>query len=293
MTDQELHERTLAHAKKHNLSYADALTVVGQQSRQEASERGDTQATSTPGQPSDKDLDAKAKAYARTHNVSYSEAIGTVCDLAFSNFRESAQGTKCVEHDAGRLSDAEFDRRAKAYVQVHGVSYSEALDVVCVQSFSDSSAFPSFAETWDRLGAAQALEGQAIEIFKAGRHTSDRGEVLEFTAADIQAIANSYAPSVREAPLVLGHPQHDHPAYGWVKGLTATPDGRLLMSTRQVNEQFGEMVSAGRFKKRSASFYPPSHPSNPSPGNWYLRHVGWLGAMQPAIAGLKDASAIG
>jgi hypothetical protein len=60
------------------------------------------------------------------------------------------------------------------------------------------------------------------------------------------------------------------------------------MDTHQVQPQFAEMVDAKLFKKRSASFYPPGHPSNPKPGNWYLRHVAFLGAQPPAIAGLAD-----
>ena len=48
------------------------------------------------------------------------------------------------------------------------------------------------------------------------------------------------------------------------------------------------MVEARRFPKRSASFYPPQAPNNPTPGKWYLRHVAFLGAQPPAIAGLKD-----
>ena len=47
-------------------------------------------------------------------------------------------------------------------------------------------------------------------------------------------------------------------------------------------------MAARRFPKRSASFYPPQAPNNPTPGKWYLRHVAFLGAQPPAIAGLKD-----
>ena len=42
------------------------------------------------------------------------------------------------------------------------------------------------------------------------------------------------------------------------------------------------------FKKRSASFYPPGHPANPTPDRPYLRHVGFLGAQPPAVKGLAD-----
>ncbi|MFV2030789.1 2-oxoacid:acceptor oxidoreductase, partial [Neisseria sp. S1] len=46
------------------------------------------------------------------------------------------------------------------------------------------------------------------------------------------------------------------------------------------------LVKAGRYKKVSASFYPPGSPSNPVPGKWYVRHVGFLGAHPPAVKGL-------
>lgn len=132
---------------------------------------------------------------------------------------------------------------------------------------------------------AQLPDG--IEIFRAGRHTDDAGQVHAFSEADIASIAASYNPALREAPLTVGHPAHNLPAYGWVKGLRAE-GGRLLMATQQVEPQFAEMVQAGRFKKRSASFYPPTHPNNPTPGQWYVRHVAFLGAQPPAVAGLKD-----
>ena len=115
------------------------------------------------------------------------------------------------------------------------------------------------------------------------------GAVIEFTAADVAAIAAAYDPAVHEAPHVVGHPTTDGPAYGWVQSLGVNAAGRLCVTTsRQVEPQFAELVTAGRFKKRSASFYPPAHPNNPTPGSYYLKHVGWLGAQAPAIKGLAD-----
>ncbi|MCK9987641.1 MAG: hypothetical protein AzoDbin1_04113 [Azoarcus sp.] len=127
-----------------------------------------------------------------------------------------------------------------------------------------------------------------IEIFRPGRHIDDAGGVHEFSDADVAAMVEAYDPAVREAPLTVGHPQDNRPAYGWVKGLARNEAGRLVMDTHQVEPQFAEMVDRKLFKKRSASFYPPSHPNNPTPGKWYLRHVAFLGAQPPAIAGLKD-----
>ena len=126
-----------------------------------------------------------------------------------------------------------------------------------------------------------------IEIFRAGRHIDDAGTAHDFSAADVAAMAAGYDPGLREAPLTVGHPASNLPAYGWVKRLAAAA-GVLTMNPHQVEPAFAEMVQAGRFKKRSASFYPPASPNNPTPGKWYLRHVAFLGAQPPAVAGLKD-----
>lgn len=128
-----------------------------------------------------------------------------------------------------------------------------------------------------------------IEVFRAGTRAADDGTVYTITEADVAAAAAAYDPALHEAPLVVGHPASNHPAYGWVAGLQAQ-GGVLLTSHRQVEPQFAEMVQAGRFKKRSASFYAPTDPSNPKPGVWYLRHVGFLGAQPPAVKGLKDVA---
>ncbi len=130
-----------------------------------------------------------------------------------------------------------------------------------------------------------------IEIFKAGRHIDDTGTVRQFSEADIAGMVSSYDRTLREAPLTIGHPADNLPAYGFVDGLSRNDSGGLTMNTRAVEPQFAEMVRVERFSKRSAAFYPPAHPSNPKPGNWYLRHVAFLGAQPPAIVGLKDIPA--
>lgn len=136
------------------------------------------------------------------------------------------------------------------------------------------------------MATAKTLPDQ-IEIFRAGRQVDDAGNAHVFSEADVAAIAAAYDPALREAPLTVGHPASNLPAYGWVKGLSAQ-GATLTMNPHQVEDKFAEMVQAGRFKKRSASFYPPAHPGNPAPGQWYLRHVAFLGAQPPAVAGLKD-----
>jgi hypothetical protein len=138
---------------------------------------------------------------------------------------------------------------------------------------------------------ARDPDGQEVklEIFRSGKHTASDGRVFTFTDEQLKASAAAYDPAVHEAPFVVGHPKNDSPAYGWGKSL-AFADGKLQLVGDQVDPAFQELVTAGRFKKVSASFYAPDAPENPKPGTYYLRHVGFLGAQAPAVKGLKAAS---
>jgi len=127
---------------------------------------------------------------------------------------------------------------------------------------------------------------QDFEIFRTGTHTAVNGATIPFGQAELAGAVAAYDPALHEAPIVVGHPAMDAPAYGWVGSIRLDGD-RLVAVPNQVDQQFGEMVQAGRFKKRSAAFYPPDHPSNPKPGTWYLKHVGFLGAVPPAVKGLR------
>ena len=128
-----------------------------------------------------------------------------------------------------------------------------------------------------------------IAIFKVGTHTATNGQPMTASAAMLKSVADNYTPDTHEAPAVIGHPKDNHPAYAWAESLSFDDgDGVLYANFSQVEPQFAQLIQDGRFKKRSASFYPPNHPSNPTPGTPYLRHVGFLGAQPPAVKGLKD-----
>lgn len=128
---------------------------------------------------------------------------------------------------------------------------------------------------------------KTFDIFKPGKHVARSGDSINFSESDVQATIAAYDPAKLEAPIVVGHPKHDMPAYGWVKSLCFA-EGTMCAEPHQVDPAFAEMVAAGRFKKVSASFYPPDSPSNPVPGVFYLRHVGFLGAQPPAVKGLRN-----
>lgn len=125
-----------------------------------------------------------------------------------------------------------------------------------------------------------------IHVFRAGKHVTAAGEEIVFTQADLVASAAAYDPALHEAPLVIGHPKTDDPAFGWTKGLRVQGSD-LYVVPDQVNPEFAEMVRSGAFKKRSLKWYRPTDPVNPKPGVWYPQHVGFLGAVPPAIKGLK------
>lgn len=134
--------------------------------------------------------------------------------------------------------------------------------------------------------------GGTFEVFRTGAHVDTSGRRLAFSEADVAAIAASYDPALHEAPIVVGHPRDDAPAYGWV-GALAADGGTLRAEARQVEPVFAELVNAGRFKKVSVALYAPDAPANPKPGGWYLRHVGFLGAQPPAVKGLKPVAFAG
>ena len=124
-----------------------------------------------------------------------------------------------------------------------------------------------------------------IRIFRPGTFTDMHGGEYTFSEADVQASADAYDPKVFQAPLVVGHPKMNAPAFGWVTGVEFTDDA-LIAENDEVAPEFAEAVSAGHYKKVSASFFPPTAKNNPVPGVYYLKHVGFLGGAAPAVSGL-------
>lgn len=126
-----------------------------------------------------------------------------------------------------------------------------------------------------------------IHFLRGGNHTDSHGTAVDFGEDTLRGIAADYDPAVHEAPLVVGHPRDNGPAFGWVQAVEHDAERGLYARPHQVNADFADMVQAGQFKKVSASLYTPEHPNNPKPGSYYLRHIGFLGAQPPAIKGLE------
>ena len=127
-----------------------------------------------------------------------------------------------------------------------------------------------------------------IPFFRAGSHTDNQGRKVEFSEADLDAAIAGYDPAVHRAPLVIGHPKDNGPAFGWVRSIGRNTKGEAAAVPEQLNNDFAEGVAAGTWYPRSASWYAPTDPRNPKPGIYYLRHIGFLGAQPPSIKGLSD-----
>lgn len=121
------------------------------------------------------------------------------------------------------------------------------------------------------------FENQWVEVFRVGKQTDSAGNTDEWTKSDLDKIVSNYNTGKHEAPVVIGHPKENAPAFGWVEELKA--DGNMLYAKfKQLIPEFVDAVSQGLYKKRSISLYP----------DLTLRHVGFLGAMPPAVKGLAD-----
>lgn len=118
---------------------------------------------------------------------------------------------------------------------------------------------------------------KCFAIFKTGKHTDSSGNEKEWSEKDLDNIAEKYDPSKHEAPIVIGHPKTNSPAFGWVEKLKRIGD-TLYAYPKQLAQEFVDMVKQGLFKKRSISLYPDGT----------LRHIGFLGAQPPAVKGLPD-----
>lgn len=115
-----------------------------------------------------------------------------------------------------------------------------------------------------------------IEIFKTGTHTDSAGNTRTWTEKDLDEIVSKYNPREHESPVVIGHPKDNAPAYGWVEKLEKRGKS-IWAKIKPTVQEFVDWVKQGLYKKVSISLYP----------DLLLRHIGFLGAMPPAVKGLK------
>jgi hypothetical protein len=117
-----------------------------------------------------------------------------------------------------------------------------------------------------------------ILALKTGEFTDKGGNPRSFTRSDLERIARAYDPRSHEAPVIIGQPRDDAPAYGWVEALQANGD-ELLAKVNITVPEFAKILREGLYRKKSISLYPDGS----------LRYLGIVGATAPSISGLGMA----
>lgn len=121
-----------------------------------------------------------------------------------------------------------------------------------------------------------------IHVFRVGTHKGSEN----FSSQQIQKMAEVYDRNLRMAVICENHPANDLPSYGEVLELQATPSGNDLLALINVHDVLVNAARSGAFTGVSCSFLRPAEPRNPRPGAFYLRHIGFLTEMNPAVKGL-------
>jgi hypothetical protein len=121
-----------------------------------------------------------------------------------------------------------------------------------------------------------------INVFRTGKHTDSAGKTTEFTLDTLNTIASLYNERVatqinNEAPIVKGHPKADEPAYGWIKELKVENE-RLYARIDEIDIEFEQEVKDKKYKNVSIALN----------SDLSLKHVGFLGAVPPAVKELEN-----
>lgn len=132
-----------------------------------------------------------------------------------------------------------------------------------------------------------AADTRSIEVFRPGTFTPMQGAAVTMSADDLRRLASAYDLDGAPAPVVVGHPRTNAPAYGWAHSF-AYDEGsqRLVARVGDLEPEFEQAVKDKRYRKISLSLFPPDAPNNPKPGFWYPKHIGFLGGAAPAVSGL-------
>jgi HAMP domain-containing protein len=123
-----------------------------------------------------------------------------------------------------------------------------------------------------------------IELARTG--LADNGQWVFST--DLQEIVATFAEQ-GEAPITLGHAKSDRaPAFGRVKSVELDDNGLVLSGDVEFHPALKDAFDQGLYTKWSIGA-----PKRPSDGKRYLHHVAMLGAVPPAIKGLRTLSELG
>lgn len=116
-----------------------------------------------------------------------------------------------------------------------------------------------------------------IDIARAGTWRDMQHQEITLTPARFDTMIAQFATQSDGVPVVVGHPETDAPAYGWIAELRRQGD-RLQAKLRDLMPAFRTAVEQRRFAGRSIALAGDK-----------LRHLAFLGGRAPAIPGLEPA----
>lgn len=120
-------------------------------------------------------------------------------------------------------------------------------------------------------------KGEWTEIFRAG----DYGDKGRYTDADLDKMVDNFNAE-DQVPIVLGHPQTDSPAWGWISEVKRA-GGVLQGKIGELHSEFTKALAEKMFKNRSVRIAKTA--TGPK-----LLHLGFLGAALPQVEGLKQTA---
>lgn len=122
------------------------------------------------------------------------------------------------------------------------------------------------------------------KLARVGEFKGHDGQIHKVTRDLLNKIAGNYNPKNAPAALTIGHPKESkEPAYGWVDALKIVGD-ELFFKPGKVVAQFAEAVNKGMFPHVSIGFDETPVPM--------IKHVAFLGAVQPAVKGLGQVAGL-
>ncbi|MBL1321521.1 MAG: hypothetical protein COA63_010750 [Methylophaga sp.] len=121
--------------------------------------------------------------------------------------------------------------------------------------------------------------------FQGGSQVDSKGNKKAWTEADLDQIVTNTQKRIDKniysgAPMVIGHPKADAPAYGWIGDIKRVGK-TVAVKGSNLQDAFATGVKEGLWPNRSVSIGKDS-------SGYYLRHLGFLGAVPPAIEGMDS-----
>jgi hypothetical protein len=119
--------------------------------------------------------------------------------------------------------------------------------------------------------------GAWTEIFRAG----DYGAKGTYGADDLDKMVANFNTS-DQVPIVVGHPETDSPAWGWLAAVKRAGDV-LMGKVGELHKDFAQALAEHKFRNRSVRIARTA--TGPK-----LLHLGFLGATLPQVEGLKQTA---